>query len=441
MNAPPKHETITSPIRGLANFIWGLLSYLAMTLVIPILWLTPKTKEGLAQRLGLKPPPIPKKQAPRIWLHGASAGDIQALLPTALELKTQIPEVSLVGSAITKTGFDKLQASPDLFDSAFYLPLDIPFAVLRIIRRVQPDALVLESPELWPTLVRLSHENSVRTYLHNGRIKTEKIQSYRKLFWLTGNLFCYYHRFLMRSPSDADNLRAVGATNGAVHITGNTKFCPLAEIPPASTRAQLNIQNDTIILIGGSTHQKDEEILLDAFLQLRPTFPQLHLILAPRYLHRITETQENCEKRQLPFRVVASEQSPSEPKTKITIVNTMGTLLSYYSISDIAFVGGSFEPRGGHNPSEPALYGIPTLCGPDMRNNLDMISSLKNVGLKQVSSKSELLETLRLWLASPELRKKVGLAGRKIVELGRQTAAHNANLIATDLLQDQSRVG
>ena len=195
-----------------------------------------------------------------------------------------------------------------------------------------------------------------------------------------------------------------------------------------------------MILIGGSTHQKDEEILLDAFLELSPDFPQLHLILAPRYLHRIAETQENCEKRQLPYRV-ASEQSPSESNAKITIVDTMGRLLSYYSISDIAFVGGSFEPRGGHNPSEPALYGIPTLCGPDMRNNLDMISSLKNVGLKQVSSKSELLETLRLWINSPALRKEVGLAGRKIVELGRKTAAHNAKLIATDLLQDQSPIG
>ena len=433
MNPPPKNESHTSPLRCLTNFIWEILSYLAITLVLPILWLIPKTKEGLPERLGLKPPAIPRKNGPRVWFHGASAGDIQALLPTALELKTQIPGVSLVGSAITKTGFERLRASSDLFDGAFYLPLDIPFAVARIIDRVQPDALVLESPEFWPTLVRISHKNSIRTYLHNGRVKAEKIHAYRHLFWLTGNLFAYYHRFFMRSRTDADNLKAVGSPKGEVHITGNTKFCPLAKIPRASTRTQLCTPTDAIILIGGSTHHKDEEILLDAFLELTPDFPQLHLILAPRYQNRIAEITEKCEKRNLPYRI-ASKQPASPPNANITIIDTMGTLLSYYSISDIAFVGGSFEPRGGHNPSEPALYGLPTLCGPDMRNNLDMISSLKSHGLKQVSSKSELLEILRLWLNAPALRKEVGLTGRKIVELGRKTAAHNAKLIATDLL-------
>ena len=408
-----------------------VVSYALFALGWPALLLHPKLREGISVRLGWVPArPLPPG-GPTVWLHGASAGDILALKPLALRLKHHQPQMRIVASTITNSGRAMAERHSAAFDAVTYLPYDLPGAVARTLRRLQPDALVLEYTELWPELIDATKRRGVRLVLNNGRIAAANVRSYRWLFRLTGNVLEAFDAMLMRSNAEAERARLLGAPAARVHVTGNTKFDNLlAEAQPELTmtlRAAAGLQRDAAeaVWVAGSTHEGEEEHVLQAFDRLRADAPHLRLIIAPRYIER-SERLLNLAQR-----LGWSTRRRSQPgeAVDVLILDTIGELVSCYNLATVVFVGGSLVPRGGQNILEAAACGKPVVFGPHMQNFTDSVQLLLGRGGLQVASSEQLARVVGDLLANPQQRAELGTLARAQTTSVRGAAERNARAI------------
>lgn len=407
------------------------LSYLALVLALPFLVSHPKVRQGVRRRLGLHPrgwPDLP--QGPRLWVHGASGGDIRALLPTVQALTQLRPDVAIVASTITDSGRAIAEREGHPLADIFYVPYDLPGAVQRTLHRVRPSALVLEYTELWPNLIHAAQRAGIPIILHNGRFSGKRLGHYRWLFRFFGNLLQPLSLLLMRDDNEAERALQLGAAPGAVHVTGNTKFDNLAKEPApdqvARLREALALGVDDTVWVAGSTHEGEEELLLDVYTALRERFPRLRLVIAPRYVERAERIHQWAAKRGLSVRRRSRPGIPAE----VTVLDSMGELLACYVLADVVFVGGSFVTRGGQNILEPAASGKPVLFGPHMENFADAVQVLLGRGGIQTASAAQLTRVLEDLLAHPDRLQRLGETARKHVLQVRGAARRNAELIA-----------
>src|SRR2546425_3891962 len=268
------------------------LAYLGFVLLLPFLLLHPRVRQGIRRRLGLYDGEVVRRPGPRVWLHGASAGDVLSLVPIVRELKALRPDARVLVSAITDSGASMAEQrliAPGLADAVTYLPYDLPGACRRAIAALHPDVLVLEYTELWPQLIRAASRAGVRLAMTNGRIAPENLSRYRLLFALAGNLLEHFDVLMMRADDEAERALQLGAPRDRLHVTGNTKFDALAvsvpEVEDAGLRAALGLRGERL-WVCGSTHEGGEGPLLDTYAALRREVPDLRLVLAPRYVER-----------------------------------------------------------------------------------------------------------------------------------------------------------
>jgi len=409
-----------------------LLSYVAFLVALPFLLTHPKLRDGIRARLGLYPhvwPDIPP--GPRIWVHGASAGDILALLPTMRELKAHRPDIQVIATTITNSGHTIASRQTELFAAVSYFPYDLPGTVRRALRTIRPDVLVLEYNELWPNLIHAARGRDIPVVLHNGRLADARMARYRWLFALTGNLLTPLSLLLMRDEHEAERALALGALEQRVHITGNTKFDNLAQLPKeqkiAELRAAANFPKGAPVWVAGSTHEGEEEQLLDVFTQLRRHHPSLRLVIAPRYVERGDKLAHIAQKHGYKVRM----RSKPGPTPDVLILDTIGELPACYAIATLVFVGGSFVPRGGQNILEPAACGKPVLFGPHMQNFADSVQVLLGRGGIQVSSMEQLQRVMLDLLNRAAHREELGNIARGQVRAIRGAATRNAGLIGS----------
>jgi 3-deoxy-D-manno-octulosonic-acid transferase len=272
----------------------ALLSWIVFLVALPVLLLHPRVRQGVRRRLGLYDgDPLDGGAGPRVWLHGASAGDILGLVPIIRELKSLRPDARVLVSAITDSGAAMAQqrlVKSQLADYVTFLPYDLPFACKRTVAALRPDVLVLEYTELWPHLIRAASKAGTRLALTNGRISPGYLNRYRMLFGVAGNLLARFDLLLMRAEDEAERALALGAVRESVHVTGNTKFDALAVSVPDTEddrlREALGLARSEPVWICGSTHEGEEERLLDVYATLREEVPALKLVIAPRYVER-----------------------------------------------------------------------------------------------------------------------------------------------------------
>ncbi len=415
-------------------FVAALLAYIAFALLMPFLLTHPKLRAGHLARFGYYRRPVPKKDGRRIWVHGASAGDVLALLPTVRALKAQHADLEVVASTITNSGYAMATRHMPLFCAVVYAPFDLYGAVRRAMVALQPDLLVLEYTELWPNLIHAARANKVPVVLHNGRVSPERAWHYRLLFALTGNLLRSLRLLLMRDAHEAERAIALGAYGSTVHVTGNTKFDSLQNDPSATKVAELQAMmhppnGQGPIWVAGSTHEGEEELLLDVFAQLRLEFAELTLILAPRYCERSDKLLAMCQRRGLLVRLRSSLRSSVQPCADVFILDTIGELTACYALATLVFVGGSFVSRGGQNILEPAACGKPVLFGPNMSNFRDSVQVLLGRGGVQVASKEQLLRVMHDLLHRPSHCEELGSTARTQVRAVRGAAQRNAHFI------------
>ncbi len=411
------------------RFLIGLASYLLFLVAWPFLIFHPKLRAGYRERFGFGPR-LPRGPGPRIWAHGASAGDVLALVPTLKALKAARPDVEIVLSTITNSGRAMAERQADLVSLVTYLPYDMPFAVRGALKRLAPDVLVLEYTEIWPQLILNAHDRGVKLVLHNGRFSEARINSYRRLFAFTGNLLRRFTLLLMRDDQQAENARRLGVDEHLMQTTGNTKFDNVMPEPPAEKVAELKsaiaAPDGAPIWVAGSTHEDEEEILIGVFSRLRATVPDLRMVIAPRYLERADRVVAIA--KSAGFKVKRRSQEGSG--CDVVVLDTIGELASCYALATLVFVGGSFVRRGGQNILEPAAAGKPTLFGPFMHNFADSVQVLLGRGGIQVASPDQLERVLKDLLERESHRRELGELARAQALSSRGAAQRNAEEIS-----------
>ncbi len=411
------------------RFLYVIATWALFPLLFPLLALMRKTRDGLWQRFGFVPSSPPGART--LWFHGASAGDLLALAPMMEKLRQRRPDAHIVVSTMTNSG--RLMAQERLrhtADAIIYAPWDLFFSTRRAVARLRPALLVLEYTEIWPNLIRAAQGNGAKVVLTNGRFSARHLLRYRALFTLIGNPLHEMELLLMREDVEAERALQLGARQQSVRVTGNTKFdalVPLAEAPEDfALRDALGLPPGAPVLIAGSTHEGEEELLLDAWAQLRAQFPSLVLVLAPRYPERVAHVAQLVKERGVEV-ALRSKGNPS--RAPVVVLDTIGELARAYRLATAVFVGGSFTTRGGQNILEPAAQGKPVLFGPHMENFRDSVGVLVGRGGIQVNNVEHLVRVLGELLARPESLDSLGALARQAVRQVSGASDRNVELL------------
>ena len=410
--------------------LYAIGSYLAALLLLPMLLFHPKLRHGIRERLGFyRSREAPGSGSPRIWLHGASAGDLLSLQPMMRELKERVPGCCLVVTTITNSGLEMARAKIREADVVVYAPYDLPGATRRAMATLRPDLLVLEYTEIWPNLIRAARKAGVRIALTNGRFAPEKLSRYRTFFRVVGKPLRSITLFLMRSDEEAERALQLGAPPDRVWVTGNTKFDALVLDRPRgddeALRAALALDPGRPVFIAGSTHDGEEELLVEVYRKLTADFPGLQMVVAPRYVERAGKIVSIAQEAGLTARL-RSAGAPGGP-AQVVVLDTIGELAAAYRLATLAFVGGSFVRRGGQNVLEPAGQGKPVLFGPHMQSFKDSVQVLVGRGGLQVATPEQLLKVARELLSRPDEILRLGAMAREAVGAVRGASARNVD--------------
>jgi 3-deoxy-D-manno-octulosonic-acid transferase len=334
-----------------------------------------KYREGLGERLGKVPQRLQAQSRPTIWVHAVSVGEVLAVSELVRELRRRFPNYRVVVSTTTATG-QKLAMKHFGGDSVFYFPLDFAFAIRPYLSVLQPRLVILAETEFWPNFLRLAHASGARVAVVNARISDRSRPGYRRFGFILKRVLRNIDLFLAQTAEDASRLRDIGAAGDRVQVSGNLKFDVSAPDPPpivASLRANFQLAGAGPVLVCGSTLEGEEELLLRAFENVLASYPRTVMILAPRRPERFNEVTHLLE--QLSVRYWRrSSWSGDAIAGGVFLLDTIGELASLYALADVAFVGGSLVPRGGHNIIEPAQYGVPIVVGKHTENFRDIVS-------------------------------------------------------------------
>jgi len=353
--------------------LYSLLLFFALLIYLPFysfrIKVLRREKLHLGQRLGLGL--LQRSPAsPGVWIHAVSVGEVLSLQNLVHELKTRHPGWQVWFSTLTDTGFKVAQEKISQADNLFFLPLDFRRVVRRFIRAAKPDVLVLTESEFWPNLLLETKKQGILILSINSRISSSSYKSYRRLRGLGLRLLSLVDLFLVQTEQDQEKFLALGLSPERIQVSGNLKTevhvpeYSRAEI--LSLRRELGIPEGRKVIVAGSTRRGEEEILLRAFETARKARPDLSLIVAPRHPRRFREVERLCQNGG--FRVDRRTQKRQNGSWDILILDTIGELAQAYALCDVAFVGGSLVPWGGHNLLEPAYYRKPVFFGPHMHN-------------------------------------------------------------------------
>jgi 3-deoxy-D-manno-octulosonic-acid transferase len=386
-----------------------LLYSLVYTLVISFLFIPqylkrPKElrRKWMKEKLGELP-----EMDSSFWVHAVSVGEVNAAIRLLRGLRGKYPDEPIVLSTITDTGQKVAQDKVPEGVRIVYLPFDIDWILEKAFRRIRPKMLIIMETELWPNIFRLSWNKNIPVIILNGRISEESSRGYKKISFFMRKVFSYVTLFSMQSSLDAERLKAIGADEKKVQVSGNFKFDMEISGDMPLRAAAVNGP----VVVAGSTHEGEEELVLSAFQRNLAKFPDLKLILAPRHPERFGEVVALLKERKIPF-VRRSElrdrdNSGGPFKEKVMLLDSVGELSSLYAIADIAVIGKSFNGIGGQNPLEPAYWGKPILCGPHMEN-FPFMKEFYDAGAAFEVGPSSLAEKISELLSDPDLAKAAG---------------------------------
>ena len=374
--------------------------------------------ENFSQRFGFGP----RSSRPAIWVHAVSVGEVQAAASLVLALRRRYPDVPLVVTTVTPTGAQRARA---LFGDAVqvrYIPYDLPGSVRRFFNRVRPRVAVILETELWPNLYHFCGQRKVPLVLASARISPRSVGRYRLLASLFRETLSHGIVIAAQGEGDAERFRSIGANPARTHVTGNIKF-DLAL--PDDIRAQgaalreRYAPGERLVWVAGSTHDGEEAAMILVQRRLRAAGLDVLLVLVPRHPGRFQDVAALLRQAGVPF-VRRSTDEPVRADTEVLLVDTLGELVAFYAAADLAFVGGSLVPVGGHNLLEPAALALATLSGPQVFNAQDIAGLLVDVGAVELVADADALgEAVLRLLSDPAERRRRGEAGLRVVERNR----------------------
>lgn len=369
--------------------------------------------------------------APALWIHAASVGELTAVRPLLAQLRTRFPGRLVAVSTLTRTGLALARELPDVH-IAFLLPLDAPGPIRGLLRTLRVEAFFFTETEIWPTLLSALAESRVPAIMVSGRISERTLARAR---WLRplyrgalGTVTC-----CMQTDDDAARIVALGADPRRVQVAGSLKFDAEAAEPPADVRTVGALLEGRKVVVAGSTHEGEEAILVDVLMRLGLGHPGLLLLLAPRHPERFDGVAATIAAHDVPLvrwsALVAG--AGTVPQTAgVVLLDTVGVLAHCYALGQVAFVGGSLVPVGGHNLLEPAALGLPVLTGPHSFSAAEVARLLLAAGAaRTVRDADELAAAVTELLRDPAGRRRLGAIGREAVERNRGALGRLLELI------------
>lgn len=377
---------------------------------------------ALAERFGFIPAAELSgiRNRPVIWLHAVSVGESIAARPLLKALRGRYPDHAILVSNTTETGRKTASTFPEK-DLCIYFPFDFLPVVRRALDAIQPELVIIMETEIWPNFTREAASRNIPVILANGRISDRSFARYLKFSWFFRHALQLFSRLCMQTGTDCERIIAIGAPAERTQKSGNLKYdIPFRQVDQDEKRRlkeQYSIPDGLLVLMAGSTHAGEEQYVIDTYRKLLLVFEGLFLVLVPRHPERATEVAALLERSGIPFRRRTSLTGPEEfQKGEALLVDTVGEMMKLYAISDVAFVGGSLVPTGGHNLLEPASLGVASVFGPHMGNFREIAELVLQYGAGvQVDSPEALTESCRTLITSSELRRVLGLNGLKLM--------------------------
>ena len=374
-------------------------------------------RRGFWQRFGIGYP----KFSRCIWIHAVSVGEVQAAAPLIREVFKRFPDRQVLITTVTPTGAAHVRA---LFGDSVahsYIPFELPPAVQSFFRHVNPELALIMETEIWPNLYRGCGIREIPLILVSARISPTSLQGYRRVLPLFKETLSHGIIIAAQSKADADRFRSLGASSVRTWVIGNIKFDIALPENLATDGQQLREQmfGDRPVWVAASTHDQEEQQVLAAHAILQKSFPDLLLVLVPRHPERFADVRRLLEQQNFSF-VCRTEGDACGPSSGVFLLDTMGELPLLYAASDIAFVGGSLVPVGGHNLLEPAALGLPVISGPNVFNAQEIADMFVEKGACEIVEDSDALAAaIAQLVADPDAAAAMGSRGREIVQTNR----------------------
>jgi len=394
--------------------LYKILSFAALILYLPFLFSKkgPEDKKTfILERLGRA-----EYAKTDIWVHSVSVGETLACMPFLKKLKAELPEKKITLSTTTYTGQNIANERFPEADRIMYVPIDTPLCVNKAVNSLKPDIFITIETELWPVLFGSLKDNGSKVIVLNGRLSANSFKGYNKIKFMLDRMFSNIDRFCMQGQDDADRILALGAEKGKVSVMGNFKFD--LEVNTAVKTDWL----DTVegrILLAASTHRGEDEIILEAYRLLKNDFSDLVLIIAPRHPERFNEVADLIGKEAFKYIRRSTINGQLSTVNDIILLDTIGELSGIFSKSDIAFIGGSLVPIGGHNILEPAFWSKPIIFGPHMDNFPIADAFIKESGAIEIRTASDISKTVQELLDDPQKASSMGQNAKAIFERNR----------------------
>ena len=377
--------------------LYTLLLFFSLVLYFPVYFIRSRflRRESLhfRQRCGFSIKKITSKKR-SIWIHAVSVGEVLSLQNLITQIKKKHPDWIIHFSCLTDTGYRMATEKLKDVDDIFFVPLDFRIIVKKFFRYLKPDIFVLAESEFWPNLLREANRATRGVLLVNGRISFRSFRRYQKMRFFVKPILTHISLYLVQTKRDKAMLEKIGVDPRVVQIAGNLKAeitLPILEQSELDElRESINIPQGAMVIVAGSVRKGEEGPLLDAFSIAAKSNRNLVLILAPRHPDRANEVEKICQK----YLLKAQKRTDISPEQdwNVLILDTLGELAKFYALSDVAFVGGSLVPWGGHNLLEPAFYAKPVFFGPHMDNFVHLAEIFIEAGAARiVKSRNDLV--------------------------------------------------
>ena len=421
-------------------FLYNMILITSFPMVMGLLLTTKRCQRGILARLGKVPGGLQGLSGPVVWVHAASLGEVTAVVPLIRAMKEKDPHQVFVVSTVTETGREMVLNRLQGIAIHCYAPLDFWWAVTRYVRVLNPHMFILVESEIWPNLLTRLHQQQVPICLVNGRVSSRSFSRYRLVKRFMMPIWASLDMALMQTAQDAERIKELGAKTKNVHVTGNMKFDQSFERSDhrevtKTIRHLLGIKDFELVIVAGSTHPQEEEILLRAYQDLSRTQKHVVLVMAPRHIERASGLEDIIRCHGLTC-VRRSQMTDGQPGTiddqlpRVILLDSRGELPNVYSVGVLGVVGGTFVSIGGHNLLEPAQWARPVVFGPHVDHCRDLARQLLDAGgAIQIHQPDTLLPHLLHLIEHPVEADQMGEKALSVIHRNRGVVSENLRVI------------